>query len=155
MPSHQLHPSGLHLNYKTCLIKFQLFPLMYILEISKITFFITSVKNPTPTGVCSFNINMHISFSSNHTRSSGVKLNHNPTFNNKQCHFYLNHICRLRNALPVIKLDFTIKNQIKSFLWKYFVTNFNPTDPNKLHYLCPCSSCTHCFTNFDHINSLN
>ena len=101
-------------DYKTRLIKLQLFPLMYILEISDIMFFITSVKNPTPTGVCSFNINMHISFSSNHTRSSGVKLNHNPTFNNKQCHFYLNHICRLWNAMHYLSLSWTSPSKIKS-----------------------------------------
>ena len=61
-------------DYKTRLINLQLLPLMYtyILEISDIMFFINSVKNPTP----SFNINALISYSSNRTRSNGVKLNH-------------------------------------------------------------------------------
>ena len=59
-------------DYKTRLINLQLLPLMYTLEISDIMFFINSVKNPTP----SFNINAQISYSSNRTRSNGVKLNH-------------------------------------------------------------------------------
>ena len=78
-------------NYKTRLIKLQLLPLMYVLEISDIMFFITNIKNPTS----SFNITSHVSFSNSCTRSNGLKLSHNTSFNNKQRHFYFNRICRL------------------------------------------------------------
>ena len=54
-------------------------------------FFITHIKNPTS----SFNITSHVSFSNSCTRSNGLKLSHNTSFNNKQRHFYFNRICRL------------------------------------------------------------
>ena len=69
-------------DYKTRLTKLQLLPLMYILEISDIMFFINSIKNPTS----SFNINSYVSFSNSGTRSSALKLRHNTSFTNKQCH---------------------------------------------------------------------
>jgi len=139
-------------DYKTRLIKLQLFPLMYVLEISDIMFFITSIKNPTS----SFDISTYVSFSNNCTRSGGLKLNHNPSFNNKHRHFYFNRICRLWNALPIINMDLstlTIKNQIRSFLWEHFIANFDPNNPHKFHYLCPCSSCVHSIINFNQIQS--
>ena len=138
-------------DYKTRLTKLQLLPLMYILEISDIMFFINSIKSPTS----SFNINSYVSFSKCGTRSSALKLRHNTSFTNRQCHFYFNRICRLWNSLPIINMNlstFTIKNQIKSFLWKHFIDNFNPTDSHKLHYLCSCGSCiNNSFMNFEHL----
>ena len=101
-------------------------------KISDIMFFITNIKNPTS----SFKITSHISFSNSCTRSNGLKLSHNTSFNNKQHHFYFNQIYRLWNSLP-IHMDLptiTIKNQIKLFFWNHFIANFNPTDSHKLHY---------------------
>ena len=103
-------------DYKTRLTKLQLLPLMYILEISDIMFFINSIKNPTS----SFNINSYVSFSNSGTRSSALKLRHNTSFTNKQRHFYFNCICRLWNSLPIINTNlstFTIKNQNKIILF--------------------------------------
>ena len=124
---------------------------MYILEISDIMFFINSIKSPTS----SFNINSYVSFSNSGTRSSALKLRHITSFTNRQHHFYFNRICRLWNSLPIINMNlstFTIKNQIKSFLCKHFIDKFNPTDSQKLHYLCPCGSCiNNSFMNFEHL----
>ena len=114
-------------DYKTRLIKLQLLPLMYVLELSDIMFFITCIKKPTS----SFNIISHVSFSNSCTRSNGLKLSHSPSFNNKECHFYLNRICRLWISLPIVNTDLStvsIKNQIKLFFWKHFIANFNSTD---------------------------
>jgi len=100
-------------DYKTCLIKLQLLPLMYVLELSDIMFFITNTKKL----ISSFNVNAHISFTNSCTRSNRLKLSHTPSFNNKRHHFYFNRICRLWNSLPIINVDLstaTIKNQIKS-----------------------------------------
>lgn len=126
-------------DYKTRLIKLQLLPLMYILEISDIVFFIKCIKNPT----ISFNINNFVSFSTS-ARSGGFKLHHNPATTNKQRHFYFVRICRLWNALPLIDLNLSIdiiRNRIKSFFWDHFTNHFDPLDSHTLHYLCPCSRC--------------
>ena len=113
--------------------------------------FINSIKNPTS----SFNINSYVSFSNSGTRSSGLKLRHNTSFTNKQRHFYFNCICRLWNFLLIINMNsstFTIKNQIKSFFWKHFTANFNPTDSHKLYYLCHSGSCiNNSLMNFEHL----
>ena len=58
--------------YRERLIKLQLLPLMMVLELSDIMFFIRSIKNPTT----SFDITKFINFSSNSTRSSHFKLKH-------------------------------------------------------------------------------
>ena len=115
---------------------------VYIFELSDISymmFFIKSIKCPTN----SFNIFNFISFS-NSPRSRGLKLHHNPSNTNKQRHFYFVRICRLWNALPLIDVTLsiqTIKNKIKSHFWDHFTCFFDPLDPYKLHYLCPCSQC--------------
>jgi len=125
---------------------------MYVFELSDIMFFINNIKNPTP----SFNISSYISFSHSGTRSASLKLMHNISYTNKQRHFYFNRICRLWNSLPIINLNLsilTIKNQLRQIFWKHFTVNFNATDPHKLHYLCPCSSCINNFpTNFQSSN---
>ena len=126
-------------DYKTRLLKLQLLPLMYIFELSDIMFFIKSIKRPT----ASFNIFHFISFS-NSARSRGLKLLHNRSDTNKQRHFYFVRICRLWNALPLIDITQSIsiiRNKIKSYLWDHFIQFFDPLDPHKLHYLCPCSQC--------------
>ena len=64
-------------DYKSCLIKLQLLPLMYIYELSDILFFIKSVKSPNN----SFDIMNYVSFSRSTTRSSGTKLCHRVTDN--------------------------------------------------------------------------
>ncbi|MCY3929513.1 MAG: reverse transcriptase family protein [Acidobacteria bacterium] len=128
-------------DYKTRLTHLRLLPLMYIFEISDILFFIKNLKNPTKN----FNINTYISFSTSNTRACGIKLRHNISSTNKERHFYFNRISRLWNSIPIIDLNLsisTIKSRIKSYFWEHFIANFHPDDPHKLHYLCPCGSCT-------------
>jgi len=124
---------------------------MYVLEVSDLMFFINCIKNPT---LC-FNIHSYVSFSDSRTRFTDLKLKHNTTFTNKQLHFYFNRICRLWNTIPIINMDLstlTIKNQLQQFFWNHFITNFHSTDSHKLHYLCPCGSCTNnSFTNFEYL----
>ena len=71
-------------DYKTRLIKLQLLPLMHTFQLSDIMFFIKSIKSLTD----SFNISHFVSFSTS-ARSRGLKLLHNPSDTNKQCHFLL------------------------------------------------------------------
>ena len=127
-------------DYKTRLTHLSLLPLMYIFEISDILFFIKNLKNPPNN----FNIGTYISFSVGNTRSCGVKLRHNASSTNKERHFYFNRISRLWNSLPIIDLNLSfniIKRKIKSYFWQHFITNFDPDNIHKLHYLCPCGSC--------------
>ena len=58
-----------HTDYKTRLIRLNLLPITYTLDIADIMFLINSLKNPTDN----FNI---LSFSNNQTRSSNCKLKH-------------------------------------------------------------------------------
>ena len=76
--------------------------------------------------------------------SSGLKLIHNFSSNNKVRNFYFNRLARLWNSFPIIDLHLpinTLKGQLKQYLWKHFMNNFNPADPCSLHYLCPCIRC--------------
>jgi len=131
--------NGYIYDYKARLLRLELLLLMYTFELSDITFFIKSIKNPTT----SFNIYHFVSFSTN-ARSQGFKLCHNPSTTNKHWHFYFTRICHLWNALPLIDINLpvnTIRNQVKAYLWNHFTHNFNPFNPHTLHYLCPCSQC--------------
>ena len=56
---------------------------MYVCEISDILFFIKNFKHPTNN----FNINTYVSFTVGNTRSCGLKLRHNASLTNKECHF--------------------------------------------------------------------
>ena len=128
-------------DYKSRLIQLKLLPLMYSFELVDIMFFIKSLKAPTSN----FNITDYVTFSSSTTRSSsGLKLIHNFSSNNKVRNFYFNRLARLWNSFPIIDLHLpinTIKGQLKQYLWKHFMNNFNPADPCSLHYLCPCIRC--------------
>jgi len=60
-------------NYKTCLIKLKLLPLMYILDTNDTIFFIINLKFPTG----SFNITDYVHFTVGSTRqATGNKLQH-------------------------------------------------------------------------------
>ena len=130
-----------HSDYKSRLSTLRLLPLMYILEINDIMFFIQSIKNPST----SFNIRNFISFTTSNTRSSTYhKLQHSISSTNYQRHFYLNRIPRLWNSLPPIDLSSSqieIKAKIIKFLWSHFESNFNPADPCSFHFQCPCTNC--------------
>ena len=67
-------------DYKTRLLKLKLLPLMYLLDLSDVLFFIKSIKLPSDN----FNILHFVSFSSSNTRSSSHnKLNHKYSRSNK------------------------------------------------------------------------
>ena len=90
------------------------------------------------------------------TRSSGHKLIHNSSLNNKQRNYYFVRICRLWNSLPIIDLNLpanTIKGHLKSFLWDHFTANFNSSNVHTFHFVCPCSNCSNfSVSNFSHFN---
>ena len=66
-------------DYKSRLIKLQILPLAYILELNDIMFFICNLKHPHE----GFNINNYISFASGDTRASANhKLQHNRSSTN-------------------------------------------------------------------------
>ena len=86
-------------NYNSCLIKLQILPVAYILELNDIIFFIPNLKHPHE----GFNINNYILFASGDTRASANhKLQHNRSSTNTINNFYFNRLLRLWNALPVI-----------------------------------------------------
>ena len=48
--------------------------------------------------------------------------------------------------IPIIDLNLPIainiiKSKIKSYFWQHFITNLDPDNVHKLHYLSPCGSC--------------
>ena len=86
------------LPYKSRLIKLNLLPLMYWLELQDLYFFIKCIKDPPDN----FNILDYVSFSTNNTRSaSSNKLVPNFSYYRSSRHFYFNRIIRLWNKLPV------------------------------------------------------
>ena len=54
-----------------------------------------------------------VAYTVGNTRSCGLKLRHNASSTNKECHLYFNRISCLRNLLPIIDLNLPI-NLIKS-----------------------------------------
>ena len=112
---------------------------------------IKNFKHPTNN----FNINTYVSFTVSNTRSCGLELRHNASSTNKEHHFYFNRISCLWNSLPIIDLNLPInhiKSKIKSYFWQHFVTNFDPDNIHKLHYLCPCGSFIHhSLSNYHHL----
>ena len=103
-------------DYKSRLIKFQILPHAYILELNDIIFFIRNLKYRHE----GFNINNNISFVSGDTRASANhKLQHNRSSTNTINNFYFNRLPRLWNALPVISpaLDtLVIKYKLSQYL---------------------------------------
>ena len=127
------------LNYKDRLMKLNMLPLMYLLEIADIMFAVSSVKSPVSTSI-------YITFSSSNTRSSSqFKLNHRLTNNNLTRHSYFYRLPRLWNSLPSINSSLsmrTIKSLITSHLFTHFTLTFDSDYPCSFHYLCPCNSCS-------------
>ena len=141
-------------DYRSRLLHLNLLPLMYIFEFFDIKFLVKILKYPSNF----FNIYNYVSFSTNLTRSSGVKLNYNTSTTNKQRHHYFIRICRLWNSLPIIDLNLsihTIKSHLKSFFWNHFITNFDASNSHTYHFLCPCSNCHKSppTTNFSHLRN--
>ncbi len=106
-------------DHKSRLIKLQILPLMYILDLNDVIFFVRSLKSPHE----GFNIENFISFTSGDTRSvNSHKLRHTRSNNNSSNNFYFNRLPRIWNALPVININLDIKI-IKQQLLSYFILN--------------------------------
>ena len=126
-------------DYNTHLINLNLLPLMYLLDLYDILFFVKLTKNPSE----SFNIRetVYVNFCQLSTRSSAnSKLKHvfSSTNNCKQRNFYFNRLPRIYNALPALDLNqsfITIKTYLKQFLWNHFKTNFISDDLHTLHFV--------------------
>ena len=106
-------------------------------------FFIKSLKEPSD----SFDILKYVTFCSGRTRSATFfKLKLPSVRTNLERHFYFNRLPRLWNSLPPISTVnslYTIKSDLRKFLWSHFVTNFDPARPCSFHLVCPCSRCSH------------
>ena len=128
-------------DYKTRLLKLDLLPLMYILDLYDLLFFIKALKQPQDH----FNIHHHVSFSTNSTRSASTnKLNHIHTNNNYSRNFYFSRLPRIWNKLPFIDLSQslpTIKAFIYDYLKQHFICNFSSDNPCTFHFSCRCSNC--------------
>ena len=128
-------------NYRLRFHDLQLLPLMMVLEINDILFFIKSLKEPCDH----FDISRFVTFCSGQTRSASyVKLKHVlVATNNSTRNFYFNRLPRLWNSLPPIDMSqSTIKWKFYKHFWNHFTTNFDPDNVCSFHYLCPCAKCS-------------
>ena len=94
-------------EYKERLVSFSMLPLVYILELNNILFFVSCLKNPTHN----FPILKSFFFCSSNTRSAdheSSKLNLIPFSSIAECNSFICHVPRLWNSLPPIDLSFPI-----------------------------------------------
>ena len=128
------------LTYKERLIKLNLLPLMYHLELADIMFYVNSYKNRSPR----FNISDYVTPTTGYTRSSdNHSLNH--TYSRTRHFYYHNRLPRLWNSLPPIDMNLTsstIKATLKNLLWQHFLCNFDSDAPCTFHLKCPCNKCS-------------
>ena len=129
-------------DYKSRLIQTQLLPLTYILDLNDVMFFIKSLRNHHD----GFIINNYIKFVTGNTRSaSSNKLHQTRSTNNINNNFYFNRLPRIWNALPTIDLSehpIRIKNKLSEYLWKHFLSNFDPANTCSFSISCPCINCS-------------
>ena len=139
-------------DYKSRLLKLNMFPLVLLYEYYDIIFFFKCLKSPSSA----FDITKLVSFFSTSTRSSAnFKLYHSKSSTNNCRHFYFNRLPRLWNSLPVFSLHLPLssfKLQLKNILWSKFKSHFDASNPCSFNYMCPCRNCsvslssTHKFT---------
>ena len=108
------------LDYKSRLIKLQLIPLMYRLELNDIMFFVSSLKLECKDH---FNILYYVNFSVGNTRSGSTnKLKHMFSSTNIQRHSYFYRIVYLWNSIPD-KIDISLSvSTIKSFQYSLIIS---------------------------------
>ena len=129
------------INYKDRLIKLDMLPLMYWLELQDILFLVKCLQHPSDN----FNIFNFITFSTSTTRfgtSNKLKFNYRRTTITR--HFFFNRIVKLWNSLPAIDISLpfiTIKKLLYNTFRDHFIENFCSDLPCTFHYLCPCSKC--------------
>ena len=143
---------GNSMDYRNCLIKLEIMPLMYYLEMADIMFLVNSLKNPSVR----FNIRSYINFQDNtNTRSSSkLTLKHVLSSSHLQSHFYFNRLPKLWNKLPPIDLTLSskcIKHVIFKYLWSHFIKNFTSDNPCTYHFSCPCNKCSAMPSSFAHL----
>jgi len=128
-------------DYKTCLIKLKILPLMYIFDINDVTFLIKSIKFLAEA----FSISSFVTFISGNTRLANKnKLQHTRNSNIINNNFYFNRISRIWNVLLVINCSLsipTIKFRLRNFLWNHFEQSFDPNISCTLSFVCPCNRC--------------
>jgi len=108
-------------DYKSCLIKLQLLPLMYIFDLSDIMFFIKVTKHlmqplTSPTMYWTY-----LTIYSPQAEPSQIFRQYHQKL--------LFPNLRLWNYLPVINTELSlsaIKYKLRNYLWSHFITNFNP-----------------------------
>ena len=130
-------------DYHLWLLNLQLLPLMMILEINDILFFVKSLKEPTDH----FDISRFLTFCSGCTTrlASNLKLKHGlVTTNNSTRNFYFNCLPYLWNSLPPIDISQSLSTKMKLYkhLWNHFTANFDPDNLCSYHYLCPSANCS-------------
>ena len=132
-----------HSSYFDRLVKLQMLPLMYTLELFDIVFFLKSLKSPSTY----FNIHDYITFATGPTWSSASnKLQHKLASNNVTRHSYFYRLARLWNSLPPLDCTLSVstnKKKIYKHLWNNFTNHFNPDNPCTFTYLCPCNKCAY------------
>ena len=129
-------------DYRSCLLKLGLLPLMYVLDFYDIMFFCKALKQPSVY----FNILNFVQFSCTNTRSSSTSMFTLLTTSYSR-NFYFTCLPRLWNRLPPIDLNqslSTIKSTIHNYLWHHFNEHFDSTVMcTKSHgSLCSLSSTT-------------
>ena len=114
------------------LVKLQILPLMYILELFDIVFCLKSLKLPSTR----FNIHNYIIFATGPTQSSTFnKLEHKghkSALNNVTSHSYFYRLAQLWNFLPPVDCTLSVstnKQIIYKHLYNNFIHHFNPDNP--------------------------
>ena len=129
-------------DYKSRLINLHMLPLMYILDVNDVMFFLKNLHNPHN----GFDINNFIKFATGHTRlASGNKLLQTRSPDNSTSNFYFNRLPRIWNALPIINYQdnpLKIKAKLLDYLWNHFTANFTSNNTCSFSFLCPCSKCS-------------
>ena len=131
------------MDYRNRLIKLEILPLMYYLEMADIMFLVNSLKKASVR----FNIRSYVHFqdTTNTRSSSKLTLKHFLSSSHLQSHFYFNRLPKLWNKLSPIDLtqsSKSIKHVIFKFFWSHFITNFTSDNPCTYHFSCPCNKCS-------------
>ncbi len=122
------------LTYKERLIKLNLLPLMYHLELADIMFYI---KQNSKTHQLQATPDSSDNHRFNHTIDDTVDL------------LTYNCLPRLWNSLPLIDMNLvtsTIKATLKNLLWQHFLSNFDSDAPCTFHFKCPFNKCCNIHT---------
>ena len=129
------------MDYKMRLLNLKLLPITLFLEVQDILLFVKLIFDPPDN----FSISDYIIFLDSSSRSSSqgkirsaLPLPKSSLSN----HFYFNRIVRIWNSLPLIDLDSpfsSIKKQIYSIYWDYFITSYSLDNSCSWYRVCLCS----------------